>query len=241
MRPHVPAGAVAYQDERVIVVVTGLRKPSANEKTGDLIQSWVLARHEAPHLAQRTGGDSVVCGTCPQRPLLGGGCYVRTDQAPLAVWRSYQAGQYPVLTHAHLARAKARGAALRIGAYGDPSVTPAVLWERLAAALGRSVGYTHAWRTAELASVAMASVESPEDAAEARALGYRTFRIRAAGAPLLAGEIECPASAEGGYRRTCATCGACDGSRGAEDRRASVSIVAHGARAKRALPILRAV
>jgi len=234
-----PAGALAYQDDRVIVVVTGLRRPSANIKTGDLVQSWVLSRHEAPHDAVRSGGDAIVCGDCPQRPSTGGACYVRVEQAPLSVWHAYQRGGYPVLTSEMLAWARARGAALRIGSYGDPSAVPALLWERLTAEFRRSVGYTHAWRTSpDLRSVAMASVESEEGAREARAAGWRYFRMRSAGSPLLDGEIECPASEGGGYLRTCATCGACDGARSAKDRRASVSIVAHGARVRRMLPVM---
>ena len=69
-------------------------------------------------------------------------------------------------------------------------------------------------------------------------MGWRYFRVRRADDPLLAGEIVCPASAEGGKRRTCETCKACAGN--PNERGASVVIIAHGATAKAfsRLPVL---
>lgn len=228
-----PDGGIAYDDGEIFVVVTGLRRPSSNAKTGDLVQTWILVRAVAPVEAQRTGEDALVCGSCPQRPALGGSCYVTTAHAPLSVWRAYHAGRYPVLKPEHLQRARARGAALRIGSYGDPAAVPAKMWAALSAHFRRTVGYTHQWQSApELRSLCMASVDSPEEREEARAQGWRTFRVRRQGEPLLAHEVVCPASAEAGFSRTCGTCGACDGAR-SEDRRASVAIVEHGARVRR--------
>jgi hypothetical protein len=76
----------------------------------------------------------------------------------------------------------------------------------------------------------MASVDTVPERDVARALGWRTFRVRSAAQPLGAREIVCPASPEGGDRRQCVTCRACDGA----DRpgKASVAIVVHGTMAK---------
>ena len=71
---------------------------------------------------------------------------------------------------------------------------------------------------------------------EARALGWRTFRVRSAGSVLLAREFACPASDEEGWRLTCEECLACDGSAGSPDR-ASPVIVAHG-RGRYKLPVV---
>ena len=103
-------------------------------------------------------------------------------------------------------------------------------------------GYTHQWRRAYalgLRALAMASVDTVPERDVARALGWRTFRVRAADQALGAREIVCPASDEGGNRRQCITCRACDGAeRGAVQ--ASVAIVVHGARANRFIPIVAA-
>ena len=63
-------GPSRFDGSPVGVVVTGLREPSGNGKTGPLLQAWILAENEAPHDAQRSGHDASVCGSCPLRPLL---------------------------------------------------------------------------------------------------------------------------------------------------------------------------
>jgi hypothetical protein len=102
----------------------------------------------------------------------------------------------------------------------------------LADAAGHT-GYTHQWRkplAADLAPIVMASADSPRDRDQARAKGWRTFTIRRADEPLAAREFACPASPEGGNRRQCIDCGACDGS--TRPGQASVAIVVHGSGAK---------
>ena len=59
----------------------------------------------------------------------------------------------------------------------------------------------------------MASVETEAAGARRTAAGWRTFRVRLASEPVMPEEIVCPASAEAGRRRTCATCKACGGAR----------------------------
>jgi len=69
----------------------------------------------------------------------------------------------------------------------------------------------------------MASVETEEGRAQAKALGWRTFRVRTAGAPVLKGEAQCPYE---GVGLQCIRCGACDGLR--RRLRGDITEVVHG-------------
>lgn len=247
-----PSGVMLYRgpsmldpDVEVIAIMTLW---SANEKTAGSSriyqpQVYILrADDTAPqdHVKART--DTAICGDCP---FAGGrGCYVIVHNAPRSVWAAFQRGRYPMISDTALALLLAPARYLRLGAYGDPAALPLDVLERLERCKrtdARMVGYTHQWRTADtgLARFCMASVETVRGTFEARAMGYRTFRVRAGDEPVLTGEVVCPASHEGGQRRTCETCRICDGTaRGV--KRASVAIIAHGARAAKALAAARA-
>lgn len=80
-RPFIPAqdlpnGVVLWEGPSkldgapIMIVLTGLVDASDNEKTDDMIQSWIMRRDVAPHDAVRTGEDVSVCGGCTQRPVL---------------------------------------------------------------------------------------------------------------------------------------------------------------------------
>lgn len=77
----------------------------------------------------------------------------------------------------------------------------------------------------------MASADNAQARDAAKALGYRTFRIRTEAQPVAKGEFICPASAEAGKRKTCAQCGACNG--GTDTRKADAVIIVHGSLASR--------
>lgn len=224
-------GPSALDGSPIVLIVT---LKSRNRKTGRMAQTWIMREDVEPHTAQRTGQDESVCGGCPQRPALGGACYVATAQAPLSVWRTYHAGKYPHLSGSdEISKlVYAIGARVRAGSYGDPAAVPLHVWELL----GVRTGYTHQWRSFPgLRGLIMASVDSVDEAAEAVAAGWRYFRVRPAGAPLMENEIDCPS--ERGVQ--CIDCGLCSGTRlGAK----SVSIEEHGFRVKsrRSLPVLAA-
>ena len=74
----------------------------------------------------------------------------------------------------------------------------------------------------------MASTHTDADNAMAHGMGWRTFRTVANITQLSSLEILCPASPEGGNRETCSSCGACNGSKGVNDKKMSIAIVAHG-------------
>ena len=219
----------------IICIATGLRASSNNEKTGDMIQTWILREDVAPMEAVKTGQDSSICGGCVHRGdgKTGAGrtCYVRVYQAPGNVWKSFHRGNYPVVESG--AGVLLAGRRIRLGAYGDPAAVPVHVWEDVLSMAAGWTGYTHQWRAARLRGVArwcQASCDTTRDLEDARALGLGTFRVRplaGSGAELQAGEIVCPASQEAGYATDCATCQACNG------RGVNVAILAHGATAKK--------
>jgi hypothetical protein len=69
-------GVIIYEGPSVIdgapivAIATGFKSPSSNDKTGTMIQVWILRADIAPHEAQKTGADESICGDCPMRPLL---------------------------------------------------------------------------------------------------------------------------------------------------------------------------
>lgn len=234
-----PNGAILYRGpslidgKPIVVVATGLANASQNEKTGNLIQTWILLDFMAPHHAVKTGDDVSVCGDCVHRPVNGGSCYVKTFQAPLSVYNGVARGIYPYANDKVALAALGAGKALRLGSYGDPAAVPLWVWEAFTSQAIKWTGYTHQWRKSDsaLSSYCMASVDSEDEASEAQSMGWRCFRVRASSEPVMAKEVVCPASKEAGYKTDCITCGACMGTSG--KAKASIVIMAHGATARR--------
>jgi hypothetical protein len=203
----------------IIAIACRISDASNNSKTGGMVQTFIMRRDIAPHLALKTGDDSSVCGDCPLRPIHKGAtrCYVRVYQAPLSVWSAYHRGRYAspgVDFDAALLPELFEGLAFRIGSYGDPAAIPSSVWKTATRRVQNRTGYTHQWRRrigAGLKSLCMASADNESDVAEATANGWRTFRVRKHDAPTLATESICPASSEGGKRVQCDTCGLCKG------------------------------
>ena len=216
-------GVIIYRGESlidgapVVCIATGLEASSRNSKTGALIQTWIIREDVAPHIAAAAGSDASVCGDCMHRPFNGGACYVKTFQAPLSVWRAFHRGAYVMADESELALLRQYD--VRAGSYGDPAAIPLAIWH----SVGVKTGYTHQWRKAPgLKELAMASVDTPDEAREATASGWRYFRVRPEGAPLLAGEIDCPSK----RGVSCVDCGLCGG---LQRRAKNISIEVHGA------------
>jgi hypothetical protein len=210
---------------------------SENGKTGDMVQTYILRADVDPVSALRTGEDRSICGDCVHRPANDGACYVNVAQSVQSVYWAWFRGAYELVAPIVGAR-MIEGRKLRMGSYGDPAAIPAQFWKQLAKYAAGHTGYTHQWRrpiARGLRTLVMASADSAFDRDVARAMGWRTFRVRTADESLGAREIVCPASPEGGDRRQCATCLACDGA----DRagKVSVSIIVHGSKARRFVPI----
>lgn len=207
-------------------IVAAISNGSTNRKTGSVDTLWILARDEEPHHAVKSGADAAVCGDCPHRRDHGskGDCYVLPFQAPLAVHRSLDKAPGK------------RSGTLRLGGYGDPAMLPKALVASLVEAYQSSLGYTHQWkrRWARWSRrFCMASVDSIQEAKEAWAKGWRTFRVSYDGA-VEANEIICPSVTHGVQ---CADCSLCNGNTGPNDRRKNIVILAHGAKAGKLITV----
>lgn len=226
-------GPSALDGATIRVVLT---RGSANRKTGDMAQLFIVRDDVAPHIAQKEGTDASVCGDCPFRPANGGGCYVVTIQGPRAMFKA-STGRAVDLDGAltflreRASTSRAR-AVLRLGAYGDPAAVPEWVLQTLVSAVdNRATGYTHQWRKPEfqwLQRYCMASVENQRDTLIAWNRGWRTFRVTPNDATVLPREIVCVNESRG---VSCEACGLCFGALRAK----SITIPAHGFTVKRAL------
>ena len=220
-----PLGYIAYEgpshlDGRpIVVIINKISAASDNEKTGALVQSFIIRSDISPIDALKTGADQSICGECIHRPLLAKKtgeppCYVNVGRSVLAVYKAYKRGRYERVGLPELAL-KLAGKKLRIGTYGDGAAAPVSVWQALTTYTAGHVGYTHQWQRPNFdhsawANLVMASADSAEEASKAHALGYRTFRV-SIGIDKLRGEIPCPASAEAGKKTTCDNCMLCGG------------------------------
>ena len=196
-----------------------LTQNSTNRKTGDMVQTWIIRNDMTPVEACKSGKDKAICGDCPHR---GKSCYVNIGQAPQGIYKALDRGSYEGQ------EVSTKGKLVRCGAYGDPAFISLHIWKEILDGAKNNTGYTHQWRSCDpgFADFLMASCDSPEDRADAKAKGYRTFRVRRQGDPLLPGEIDCPAD---GMKITCSNCLKCNGNK---RKGKDISIVVHGSRAK---------
>lgn len=227
----------AFNGEPIIVVIKRpARGKRHNSKTGDVVQVSYLVANEEPHCATKDGADYAICANCGLRRWNGGGCYVRTDQGPLAQYRAIMRGRYLETTWVFLERAcydmGLQGLFVRFGSYGDPASITAYKHNILYNALRprAHTGYTRQWSSRpDLSLTCMASTQTPAQGRMARERGFRTFRVTGDLTTRERGEIVCKNTTDG---RLCLDCGLCSGLlRGVQ----SVVIAAHGAKAKRAL------
>jgi hypothetical protein len=236
-------GKSPHDGSDIVAIITNVGKASTNPKTGPMCQLWILPKNVEPWLAITSGQDDGVCGDCIYAPTkakrareLGHdvpSCYVarRGWQAPASVWKS--SINRPVQLTEGLAAIKTSGMSVRYGAWGDPAMLPQSLIDAIKEAAGEATkgkkahtAYTHAphrrW-AGFLKGTAMASVNNAFDGEFYRALGWRTFRVTD-GEESGADEIVCPNYTHGVQ---CITCGLCDGSRGPNDKRKSITIPRH--------------
>ena len=197
----------------LVAIVTNLRRPSENRKTGDMAQVYILRSDVRPADMVRDGLDVSTCGNCPLRPTVADGgpsCYVNVgwlgrlwDSIPsLSNWNAGIVGDY----------CAAVNLPIRDGAYGDPAMLPGSVWDSLHKASKRGTSYTHQWQEdwtpRAMAQFAMASVQTVSEKRRANAMGYRTYRVT--DGDLEPDEILCPESTRG---VACADCGLCAGNR----------------------------
>jgi hypothetical protein len=150
------------------------------------------------------------------------------------IWKAYQRGRYERISVEQMLSVFA-GKAIRFGAYGEPVLIPLNIFTALTSVASKWTGYTHQWRRPELRayrSFLQASCDSPADAIEATAKGWRYFRVRSEYQTILPGEIVCPASDEAGKKTQCVKCGLCNGVRYENDARKNIVLLVHGSGAK---------
>ena len=193
----------------IVAILTNINNPSVNTKTGDMAQLTAMPKAIKPSDAVKTGEDDSVCGDCIRRPInaIQTGvkrCYLNY-RAPNSIHRAYERGSYNTGTVTQLNKP------LRLGMWGDPAAIPYDIVKGLADSTSKHTGYTHRWREfPEFNSICMASVDTEAQRLEANALGFRTYRVRDVGAPLMDGEIACPES-DKSRNIQCADCGLCAG------------------------------
>lgn len=201
-------GQSLLNDDPIVVILTGLMRPSTNRKTGPMIQSWVLHQQVTPIHAVKSGKDQAICGNCPLRGP--GGCYVdlRTVNA---IWRAYKQGTYPKLSGDDLSLIAALRRPLRITSYGDAAATPFEVWEPLLEACPRHTGYTHQWRTCDRRwqKYLLASIEDAADIEPASQAGWRTARVLASEEQPTSTERICLHDEDNSV--LCYSCNLCDG------------------------------
>lgn len=223
-------GYIAYEGPSVIdgspivVIINKIDRASGNDKTGALVQSFIIRSDVAPVEALKNGDDAAICGDCKHRPSLvaingEAPCYVNVGRSVRSVYDAYKRNRYVRASLETIAIAIA-GRNLRIGTYGDGAAVPAIVWHRLIRYAADWVGYTHQWRNvvaSDWQGMLMASVDTTTEYADAKTLGWRSFRV-AQDTVKLPTEISCPASKEAGQRTTCNDCLLCSGtSRKAKD------------------------
>ena len=184
-------------------IVAVMTMASANRKTGNMAQVWILCEDGDPVDNVQDGGDVAICGNCPHRKNALGvrTCYVNPGQAPLSVYRAYKRGIYPDLASCYNEVASLlHSRTIRWGAYGDPALLPSVLVMDLSSHAMGHTGYTHQWRTLppgdERRHLFQASCDSLLDHLEAKALGWKTFTVASVDAEVTHAK-QCPATVEG--------------------------------------------
>lgn len=162
----------------VVLVLTNIRGGSQNEKTGDMVQSWIFDRAK---LTAKVFGAK--CDACP----LVNDCYVTSNtRAHLSVRRAtlkalglLEGNTSYKVTTLEKVLPMLSGRPLRLGSYGDPSAIPLDDMRALVEAADGHTGYTHFWRSSDPAysQFLMASVEDLAGEMLAQSLGYRTYRV----------------------------------------------------------------
>ena len=222
-------GYVVWENSRIVAIATGFVEKTSNEKTGDMVQIWILVKSHNPIEANRLGADRQNCGGCPLKgrfniesgKIEDRVCYVNLGQAPENIYKAWSRGAYSELPTVEIFRGKS----VRFGAYGDPAFIPFPLVQSICSVASNWTGYTHQWRAPVFAAFRrylMASVEDEGGAVKAHQAGWRTFRIVGTSAERLATEIVCANERNG---MQCNECGECAGT---SKNAKSIMITAHG-------------
>jgi len=213
-------GPSTIDGNEIMAVVSCEKRKSVNDKTGDMIQVAFFRTDQPPLEAVHSGDDESVCGSCPIRPSVHDKsvtdlpCYVNVMWTR-AQWNAGMNAPEDLDQALDVLGKKP----VRFGQYGNMSSIPKEVALEMFKAADKWTLYEHEWRKPEnlwMREYAMASVHSIEEAKEAWALGFRTFRTVNGKIELEGNEILCPNTTHG---KTCEECLLCDGKRKKRDNR----------------------
>jgi hypothetical protein len=161
-------------------IVSYLAARADNDKTGDVPTVWIGINKEQA----RASCDAVECKLRPWAPNRSKDtpvCFAHGGTPAMglsSIARSHERGTLN-LNDEQMLKQRAKSARfIRIGAIGDPAVKPWGWWyriRRLAKKYGlKTIAYTHGWRKRpDLVGMTMASVDSLDEVAEAKAMGFQ--------------------------------------------------------------------
>jgi len=222
-------GPSQIDGKKILVLASGIFDKTKNEKTGDMIQTWIVNQDIPPVIARRLGYDYSVCGDCKHRHF--GSCYVNIAHGPQQTYNAYHNDSYVMFDEEkHLELFKGRK--FRLGSFGDPAAVPTRIWKKFCDVSSGFTGYTHQWNARfvdnELKKYCMASCDNAAEYKKAKSLGWRTFRVRMnKDEQLLETEFICPASKEFNRKTDCSKCKACMGNSSKTQK--DPCIIVHGA------------
>tara|TARA_R110000796_G_scaffold181220_1_gene297733 strand:- start:1817 stop:2515 length:699 start_codon:yes stop_codon:yes gene_type:complete len=180
------------------------------------MEQWVLASTSKGFGTKKFFSlDSSNCLDCPFSGNQGkGGCYTHKGMQYLgflSMLRSIKASDLTPLDDSK--RISIVGMCIRtyirFGTYGEPSLIPIDLIERMTNVGSNWTGYTHQWEKGWAQEYRDYFMASRHDADEA--IGWRSFQAIDNDQHQHSNAVGCPASKEGGYKSNCATCGLCSG------------------------------
>jgi hypothetical protein len=211
-------GLSQLDNEPIMLLATGFNY-STNQKTGNMVQTYILRQDVNPSTAQNNGMDLSICGNCPLRPTSGtresGVCYVTTAQGGIdSSWNSWSSGRVRDIQPEEWAQLFSYRY-VRIGSYGDPVAVPVEVWTRIIEHSQGHTGYTHQWRrkVAQDYKFLQASCSSMGEVAQAKQLGWNVYVNLPLDVhhPVGFSGIQCPAQTDG---IKCIDCRMCDGRTG---------------------------
>lgn len=219
-------GPSEFDGTPIKVVMTGYIKDSENEKTGPLVQVFILPSDEKPINAFKAKKSSV-CGDCIYN---GGGCYVNWGR----LTPTWSASKRKFIS-LELASWLVTGLRVRLGAAGDPSAVPTYVWETLLKGADSWTGYTHSWKNCDpaLRRIVMASCDNDDETKQAISLGWNVFHVHDGKIDDNIDYVRCLSGSpdSNGLPKTCFSCMMCHGVRSSKARPLVVAEKLHGSTA----------
>ena len=217
--------------------VVNVQHGSANTKTGNGVQIWILPFAWVTNGKDEMVDDRASCMDCIHSKLKNGSCYVRKGFAEYGLKSKVNSlhnmhlkgniDYKDVMELVSIEGPKLKGKFVRFGAYGEPVLLGPEVTKGIAELAANFTGYTHQWHISHFhwaKDYFMASVESEALMERAHSLGFRTFRVRTKSDTINKSEIICPASKEAGRKVTCNNCVLC---KGASSKAKNILIIKH--------------